>query len=74
MSRDLWDRHDIAAFLGIQAGSVNGWLYRHGVAPVDQRPAGHGALKNLYRPSDVRAAQAAAPGRGWRGGKGLSSL
>lgn len=67
MSSELWDRHEIAAFLGIKVGSVNGWLYRHGVRSVDQRPVGHGALANLYDAADVRAALAAAPGRGWRG-------
>lgn len=64
MDRQLWDRHDIAAYLGIQVGSVNAWLARHEVTPVSRRPAGRGALANLYDADEIRRVRTA--GRRWR--------
>ncbi|TWF96094.1 hypothetical protein [Saccharopolyspora dendranthemae] len=64
MDRQQWDRHDIAAYLGIQVGSVNAWLSRHGIAPVARRPAGRGALANLYDAEEITRVREA--GRGWR--------
>lgn len=66
MSVDLWDRADIAAFLGVKVTSVNSWLVRHGVKPVGSVPGGRGRMKNLYDPAAVRAAKDAAPGGGYR--------
>lgn len=66
VERELWDRHEVAAYLGIKVGSANAWLTRHDVRPVDRRPVGRGALANLYDAADVRAAKAAAPGSGYR--------
>ncbi|RRO18863.1 hypothetical protein EIL87_04945 [Saccharopolyspora rhizosphaerae] len=54
MGQEQWDRHDIAAYLGIQVNSVNAWLSRHGIAPVARRPAGRGALANLYDADEVK--------------------
>lgn len=64
MDRQQWDRHDIAAYLGIRVGSVNAWLARHEIAPVARRPAGRGALANLYDADEVKRVRAA--GRRWR--------
>lgn len=64
MSEQQWDRHDIAAYLGIQVGSVNAWLARHGITAVAQRPAGRGALANLYDAEEVKRVREA--GRRWR--------
>ena len=66
MPRELWDTEQIAAYLGIKVGSVNSWLVRHGVSAVDWRPAGRGALANLYDAAEVRQARAASPGQGHR--------
>lgn len=63
---DLWDRDDIAVFLGVKPTSVNSWLVRHGVKPVGSAGVGRGRMKNLYDPDAVRAAKAAAPGGGFR--------
>lgn len=63
---ELWDRHQIADYLGIKADSVNSWLVRHGVPVAGHRPAGRGALANTYRATDIRAARASSPGRGHR--------
>ncbi|MEB3371647.1 hypothetical protein [Saccharopolyspora mangrovi] len=62
--QQLWDRHDIAAYLGMQVGSVNAWLARHGITPVARRPAGRGALANLYDADEIKRVRKA--GRRWR--------
>lgn len=64
MRQQLWDRHDIAAYLGIQVNSVNAWLSRHGITPVARRPAGRGALANLYDADEIQRVRKA--GRKWR--------
>lgn len=63
---ELWDRDDIAEFLGVKPTSVNAWLSRHGVKPVGAAVVGKGSVKNLYDPAAVWAAKAAAPGVGPR--------
>lgn len=63
---ELWDKHDLAEFLGIRLDSVNGWLARHGIKPVDRNPAGQGALANVYDAEDIRRAKDQAPGQGHR--------
>lgn len=54
MNQQRWDRHDIAAYLGIQVGSVNAWLSRHRISPIARRPAGRGALANLYDAAEIK--------------------
>ncbi|MBQ0924274.1 hypothetical protein [Saccharopolyspora endophytica] len=54
MVQQKWDRHDIAAYLGIRVGSVNAWLARHRISPVARRPAGRGALANLYDAEEIK--------------------
>lgn len=66
MSEALWDRDDIAAFLGVKSTSVNSWLVRHAVKRVSIADAGRGGAKNLYDPASVRAARDSAPGAGYR--------
>lgn len=64
MGNEQWDRHDIAAYLGIQVSSVNAWLARHDITPVGRRPAGRGALANLYDADEIKRVRNA--GRRWR--------
>lgn len=66
MSDDLWDRHQVAEFLGLSPGSAKAWLWRNSVPVAGHGPPDRGRVANLYRPADVRAAQAAAPGKGNR--------
>lgn len=65
MTVELWDRDDIAAYLGVKVASVNSWLVRHGVKKVGTARVGHGRM-NLYDPTAVRAAKDSSPGRGYR--------
>lgn len=55
----LWDRHDVARYLGYTVGSVNTWLRRHSVTATAIIRDGHGRTKNLYSPARVIGAQRA---------------
>lgn len=63
---ELWDRHQVADFLGISVASANAWLRRHNVAVAGHGAPTRGGTPNLYRDDDVRDAKAAAPGKGNR--------
>lgn len=62
----LWDKHDIAAYLGIQVATVNNWVKRRDVPVAGTVRDQQGRVSNRYRPADVRAADDAGPGKGNR--------
>lgn len=64
---DLWTIDDVAAHLGIQPSSARGALSRMGVRAHSFRahPESHRA-QALYDPQQVKAANAARPGKGHR--------
>jgi len=64
---DLWTIGDVAAYLGIQPSSARGALSRMGVRAHSFRahPTSHRA-QALYDPEQVKAANAARPGKGAR--------
>lgn len=64
---DLWTIDDVAAHLGILPSSARGALSRMGIRAVRFRPhpTSHRA-QALYDPEQVKAGNAARPGRGAR--------
>lgn len=63
---ELWDREQIATYLGCSVNTVNAWLLRNGVPVAGHGPVVRGRVRNLYSAEGVRAAKAAMPGKGRR--------
>lgn len=66
MTDELWDREQVAEFLGYSLNSVNSWLVRNEVPVAGHGPVVRGRVRNLYSAEAVRAAKAAMPGTGHR--------
>lgn len=62
----LWDKHDVAAYAGIEVSTVKNWIKRRNVPVAGHTEPERGRVSNLYRPADVRAAKDSAPGKGNR--------
>lgn len=63
---ELWNRRQVADFLGVSLSGAAKWLTRHAVPVAGHAPPERGGVSSLYREADVRAAKAAAPGKGNR--------
>ncbi|MFJ6729336.1 hypothetical protein ACIQPQ_30990 [Streptomyces sp. NPDC091281] len=64
--RKLWTIAEVAAHLGVRPGSARGTLSRLGVKATERQIDDRGRAYSLFDPDEVRAAQAARPGRGAR--------
>lgn len=56
---ELWDRDQIATYLGIKRGSVSAWLGRRNIRMVAHGPVFAGQAKSLFSAEEVRAGKAA---------------
>ncbi|HEY3478576.1 MAG TPA: hypothetical protein VGL02_06695 [Streptomyces sp.] len=61
---EVWTTEQVAAYLDIPTSSVRKYMTRWGVTAHDRAPGKGGA--NRYLADQVRAAKAAAPGKGNR--------
>lgn len=60
-SEELWDRDQIAAYLGIKRTSVSAWLGRRNIRMVAHGPVMAGQAKSLFSAEQVRAGKSSMP-------------